>query len=110
MSDNITLNSSETEKVISNLTNYETDMENSLSDMSDIMVRISSVMNGELFDSILKKFSEFESQFPTINSNIQSYVNDFRDLVVKFSEKDTELNTGEALKAKEGGELVNVRY
>lgn len=110
MSDNITLNSGETEKASSNLDNYYSDIEKSLIDMSDIMVKISSQLEGELSDAVLSKFAEFESQFPTINTNIQSYVNDFKNLVVSFAEQDSSVAAQDVSTAQKGGELVNVNY
>lgn len=108
MSDNIALNSNETENVVVNLSNFETDIEKSLFDMSEIMVKISSLLEGELSGTILSKFSEFESQFPTINSNIKSYVNDFKNLIVSFNEQNIALNVQSVDMINEGGDLVNV--
>ena len=110
MSDNITLNSGETESAAGNLDNYKSDIEKSLSDMSDIMTKISSLLEGELSGAIFNKFSEFENQFPTINTNMQSYVNDFKNLVVSFAEQDSSVAAQDVSTAQKGGELVNVNY
>ena len=109
MSDNITLNSGDTETLSQNLSNFESDIEKSLFDMSEIMVKISSLLEGELSTTILSKFSEFESQFPTISSNIKSYVIDFKKLVVSFNEQSINVNVDAANIAKKGGDLVNVK-
>ena len=108
MLDSIVLNSSETDKLSNDLSNLETDIVKSLSDMSNIMVRISSFLEGDLSDSIISKFGEFESQFSTISSNMMSYVNDFKKLVVRFDEQNIDIKVDSANIAKKGGDLVNV--
>ena len=108
MSDVIRLESKETESTISNLSNYETDISKSLTDMSEVMGKLTSCLEGEVADSIAGKFSEYEDQFPFINESIQSYVKDFRNLVTRFEEQDNATSPDDVTIANKGGDLVNV--
>ena len=108
MSDVIRLENNETESTISNLSNYETDIGKSLTDMSEVMGKLTSCLEGEVADSIAGKFSEYEDQFPFINESIQSYVKDFKNLVTSFAEQDSATSHDDVTIAKKGGDLVNV--
>ena len=108
MSDVIRLEKGETESTISNLSNYETDISKSLTDMSEVMGKLTSCLEGEVADSVVGKFSEYEDQFPFINESIQSYVKDFRNLVTRFEEQDNATSPDDVTIANKGGDLVNV--
>ena len=58
MSDNIRLINDDTETVISNLSNYYEEITNSMSDMSKVIGSLTSCLEGEVAESITKKFSE----------------------------------------------------
>ena len=102
MSEVIRLESNETESTISNLSNYETDISKSLTDMSEVMGKLTSCLEGEVADSIAGKFSEYEDQFPFINESIQSYVKDFKNLEDEWSE---EYNIGDRI-----GQIIILPY
>ena len=108
MSDNIRLINDDTETVISNLSNYYEEITNSMSDMSKVIGSLTSCLEGEVADSITKKFSEYEEQFPFINECIQSYVEYFKNLVTKFDDQDTKIKTDEVTKSEKGGDIINV--
>ena len=110
MADNILLNSVKVNNLISNLDNYNNQIEKSLFDMSDIMTNISSCIEGNVGNEILKKFSEFEDYFSIINSNIKDYITDFKSLVNNFVEFDSKISTNEVTDiSNEGGDIINVK-
>ena len=109
MSNNdIALSSNDTETLSFDLDNFSDDIEKSLFNMSNLMANISSVLEGEVSDSIIDKFSEFETEFPVIGSNLKSYVKDFKNLVTNFDEQDKDTHTDNVTDAKKGGYLVMV--
>lgn len=110
MSENdIALSSNDTETLSLDLDNLHADIEKSLFDMSNLMTNISSVLEGEVSNSIVDKFTEFEEEFPVIGSSLKSYVQDFKNLVANFDEQDKNAHTENVTDAKEGGELINVK-
>lgn len=110
MSNNdIALSSNDTETLSFDLDNLQEDIEKSLLNMSNLMSNISSVLEGEVSDGIVDKFSEFETEFPVIGSNLKSYVKDFKNLVTNFDEQDKDAHTDNVTDAKKGGELINVK-
>ena len=110
MSNNdIALSSNDTETLSFDLDNLQEDIEKSLLNMSNLMANISSVLEGEVSDGIVDKFSEFETEFPVIGSNLKSYVKDFKNLVTNFDEQDKGAHTDNVTAAKKGGELINVK-
>ena len=85
MSNNdIALSSNDTETLSFDLDNLQEDIERSLLNMSNLMANNSSVLEGEVSDGIVDKFSEFKTEFPVIGSNLKSYVKDFKNLVLNF--------------------------
>ena len=75
------IGSNDTETLSFDLDNLQEDIERSLLNMSNLMANNSSVLEGEVSDGIVDKFSEFETEFSVIGSNLKSYVKDFKNLV-----------------------------
>ncbi|MGM9877637.1 MAG: hypothetical protein ACI33S_03210 [Bacilli bacterium] len=110
MSDNISLIDEETEALISSLIGYSSDIEKSLFDMSKTISKLVSILEGEISSNINAKFNEYESKFPFINENTQSYIKDFKNLVSAFINQDKATSSGDVVTAVKGGDLVNVKY
>ena len=109
MSDTIALNDIETVNLSDKLTIYSTEIETSLNNMCDIISKMSTALEGEISNSIKSKFSYFESQFPQINDNIQSYIQDFKNLVIDFTTQDASTRVESVNQvSNEGGDVVNV--
>ena len=107
--DSIALSSNDTETLSCDLDNLQTDIEKSLFDMSTLITNLSSVLDGDVSNSSVEKFSEFEDEFPVIGSNLKSYVKDFKNLVTNFNEQNNRVQTNNVTEGSEGGELINVR-
>ena len=109
MSDNISLNSISTEKAIINLNDSLDEIDKSFFDMNCVMSKIIELSKGEMPDAIIGKFSEFQGYFPTINENLKSYIQDFKNLTINFSDENQRISLDEVVVQKEGGELINVK-
>lgn len=109
MSNTIAINENEISTLIDNLTTSGEEVLKSLEEMSKVMSNLQNSIQGEVGDSINGKFSEYEEKFPYIKENLESYIQDFKNLVTSFKDEDNSVDAGEASKAVEGGELINVR-
>ena len=103
------ISSIDTETLSFDLDNLQEDIEISLLNMSNLMSNNSSVLEGEVSDGIVDKFSEFETEFLVIGSNLKSYVKDFKNLVINFDVQDKDIHTDNVTDAKKGGEFINVK-
>ena len=110
MSDLISIEKHETDELIVKLENYADEIESSFNDMSSLILDIKNSINGAISDTIQNKFSEFENQFGLINDDMKAYIQDFKKLIVDFEDEDSSVSTGEVDKAKEGGEIINVKH
>ena len=110
MSTEIVLEENKTSTLIKNLGDYYSDIESSLKNMSDLILDMSLYLDGDIYDSAMKKLSEFESQFGIINDNLKSYIVDFKSLLYSFKQKDSDISL-EAVEQSSviGGEIVNVK-
>lgn len=109
MSD-IVLDENKTNNLIKELSDYYSDVESSLKNMSELILDMSSCFSGDIYDSIINKLSDFEDHFGIINDNLKSYIVDFKNLIYSFKEADSNIKIDFVNQTQnEGGELVNVK-
>ena len=108
MSDTIAVNSKELVKDISSLETQYENVSKAFNDMSNIVSRMSSYCEGNILDTIKYKYSQFESQFPAIKNNLESYIEDLKKVSTGFDTLQSSVSTSEVNNLEEGGELVHV--
>ena len=109
MSEEIAIDESRLGSTISDLSKVGSDVIKSLNDMSKIVPQMAACVEGDLETAIKGKFSEYEDLFPTITSNIESFVSDFEKVNSRFNEEQSSVSVKEDnVKTDEGGDIIHV--
>ena len=110
MSDVMASNDENLTEIIKKSDDIILEVGNNFTTMSDLFDNISSVLEGDLSDSIVSKFSEFKDKFATILDNFNSYSSDVTNIRDNHVEEDNSSSTS-AVTIDEGGDIINVnRY
>ncbi len=107
MSDVIAVKESDLATTIANLQSNYDNISKSFSDASDIVSQICACVEGEVSDTIRSKFSEFDLQFPIARENLQSFIDDIKNVNIAFDNAQSSVSTNE-VEVDKGGEFINV--
>lgn len=87
-----------------------TEVKSNFDTMNDLFDSINTVLEGNLSDSIVSKYTEFRDNFDTIVSNLSSYSEDVVTIRDNHADKDN-ASTTSAVTINKGGDIINVnRY
>ncbi len=107
--DDITINENLLNTTILNLQKYRDNISNNLNNERELFSKISSCIEGEIGDSIKNKLSQFDIQFDLLLENLESFIEDFKNVVIAFKEQDSSITLKE-VETDKGGETINVRH
>ena len=107
MDDVIRVEEKDLNVLITNLQTYYDNISQCLNDMEETMAKMPSCFEGEIPDSISNKFKEFEDKFPIVKGNIESFVQDFKNLDTAFKNEQNAVYVSDVEEDK-GGDFINV--
>lgn len=85
----------ELDVLISNLTDVCNNVTTCLNDMSDKIANSSTFFDGEAYESMKRKFSELEAEFPKVINSLEAHKDDFINLKNNYIEHDKSFKTSE---------------